>query len=141
MKSLNKILIVAVILLLAIDVEILDDKTEAQAEPLITHAQDVWINALEWCESRGKPSAINPKDKDNTPSYYSFQFKPGTFKDLGEKYGVIEKDLSEKELSELIKEQPLQREIVENMINDKSIVWAKQFPDCVKNKIGQPPRY
>lgn len=116
-------------------------KAEIEPGPLVTHAQDVWINALEWCESRGKESAVNPNDKDNTPSYYSFQFKPGTFRYYGELYGVINKGFTDEEIMELIKDQKLQRKIVEYMVNDKSVVWEQQFPDCVKRKIGKPPVY
>ena len=111
-----------------------------EEKPTITHAQDVWISSLEWCESKAKPTAINPKDKDGTPSYYSFQFKPYTFKSYGELYGVIEKGLSVEKRAELIKSQPLQRKIVENMVNDKKVVWMQQFPGCVK-KLGYPPKY
>lgn len=112
-----------------------------EVKPIVTHAQDVWISALEWCESKGVEEAINPKDRDGTKSFYSFQFKPGTFRSYGEKYGVIKKGLSEEKIRELMKSQELQRKIVENMINDKSVRWAQQFPDCVKNKIGYPPKY
>lgn len=141
MKTLNKILIVIILLLLLVDIETLNQEEVAIAGPQITHAQDVWISALEWCESRGKPEAINPNDKDNTPSYYSYQFKPGTFRYRGEKYGVIEKGLPEAELRELMKSQTLQREIVKHMILDKTVKWEYEFPDCVKRKIGFPPNY
>lgn len=110
-------------------------------KPLVTHAQGVWISALEWCESRGKVTAINPKDRDNTPSYYSFQFKPGTFKYYGERYEVIEKELSNEVIMEQMKLQEKQKEIVEHMVADqKNIEWSHQFPDCVK-KLGKPPVY
>ena len=89
-----------------------DEKTQVSAYDTLTHQQKVWINALEWCESRGKKDAINPNDLDNTPSYYSFQFKPSTFKQYGEKYGVIKKDLSEEEINIVLKDHYLQREIV-----------------------------
>lgn len=110
------------------------------AEPL-SHAQETWLSALEWCESRGKPSAINPMDSDGTPSYYSFQFKPGTFRWLGEKYEVISKGQSDIALMSLMKKTELQRQIVSRMIKDKDIDMSDQFPDCVLNKIGFPPAY
>ena len=116
-----------------------EDYVKAE-EPIITHAQDVWISALEWCESRGNITAINPKDKDNTPSYYSFQFKPSTFRLYGEQYSIVEKGKSDKQIMELLKDQVLQRKIVENMVNDKGVIWKQQFPDCVK-KLGIPPKY
>ena len=104
----------------------------------ISHRQTVWIYALEWCESRGVESAINQKDKDNTPSYYSFQFKPGTFQYYGEKYGVVEKQKME-ETMETMKNRDLQEKIVEGMMFDKEVVWRHEFPDCVK-KLGLPPK-
>lgn len=45
----------------------------------LKHRQEVWISALEWHESRGRNSALNPKDRDGTPSYSNFQWKPSTF--------------------------------------------------------------
>ena len=117
-------------------------ETYIAPEPdLVTHAQKVWISALEWCESRGKPSAVNAKDLDGTPSYYSFQFKPGTFRYYGEKYNVIEKELSDEAIMEKMKSQELQQLIVENMVADsKNIKWEQQFPWCVK-KLGRPLVY
>lgn len=40
--------------------------------PKLTHQQEVWIYALEFCESRGNTEAINPKDLDGTPSYGAY---------------------------------------------------------------------
>ena len=77
-------------------------------------------------------------DKDGTPSYYSFQFKPGTFRGYGEQYGVIKKGLTQAELMELLKSYELQKEIVGYMILDPGINWLQQFPDCVR-KNGLPP--
>jgi hypothetical protein len=113
------------------------EKKQVSAYDSLNHQQQVWINALEWCESKGNKGAINPNDVDNTPSYYSFQFKPSTFKYYGEKYGVIESDLSSSVIGELIKDHFLQREIVAGMLNDKSVVMRKQFPMCVKS-LGLP---
>lgn len=107
---------------------------------LLTHAQEIWISALEWCESRGRPEAVNPLDRDGTPSYYSYQFKPSTFRTLGETYGVISKGRSHDEIMELIKDTSLQRAIVRGMIKDTTTVWEQQFPGCVR-KIGRPPQY
>ena len=108
-------------------------------KPILTHQQDVWRSALEWCESRGVKNAINPKDKDGTASYYSWQFKPSTFKAFGIKYGVLPKETTNAQIPELIKDYQLQKDIVGYMILDKSTRWEQQFPDCVKKKIGRPP--
>jgi len=108
-------------------------------KPTLTHQQDIWRSALEWCESRGVKNAINPKDKDGTASYYSWQFKPSTFKTLGIKYGVLPKETTNAQIPELIKDYQLQKDIVGYMILDKSTRWETQFPTCVK-KLGRPPR-
>ena len=108
-------------------------------EPQLTHEQIVWIYALEWCESRGQVGAINEKDLDGTPSYYSYQFKPGTFRGYGELYGVIEEGYSNEEIMTMISSWDLQRQIVEHMVLDETVQWERQFPGCVK-KIGRPPK-
>lgn len=110
-----------------------------EIKPILTHRQMVWSYTLEWCESRGVIEAVNKKDRDGTPSYYSYQFKPGTFRFYGELYGVIPKGLKDEEIMEKIKVYDLQRAIVVEMIlHQEDIDWKNQFPDCVK-KYGKPP--
>ena len=100
-------------------------------EPKLTHQQDVWISALEWCESRGNAEAINPKDLDGTPSYGAFQFKPSTLEMFAKKYGVATTTLMD---------YATQRKVVEQMVLHRDeIKWENQFPWCVK-KLGRPPR-
>lgn len=116
--------------------------TSTSTEPVLTHQQEVYLYALEWCESRGVQTAVNPKDRDGTPSYYSFQFKPDTFKWLVVKYGILNKqdvDTLEK-VKEQMADYELQRRIVKHMLFDKTIRWENQFPDCVNKKIGRPPK-
>lgn len=115
------------------------EEIKLSPKPILTHQQEVWRSALEWCESRGVMVAINPKDKDGTPSYYSWQFKPSTFKDLGILYGVLPKETTNAQIPELLKDYQLQKDIVGFMITDKGTDWEQQFPDCVKRKIGRPP--
>lgn len=103
------------------------------------HVTETWLSALEWCESRGNSFAVNPNDLDGTPSYYSFQFKPDTFKNFGEKYSVIKKDLSDTQIQILMKDTKLQRDIVRFMLDDKSVNMHIQFPDCVR-KLGLPKK-
>lgn len=102
----------------------------------ITHAQKVWLYALEWCESAGRKDNINENDTDGTPSYYSYQFKPSTLQMYGERYGMI----GDEDIMEIIKDYDLQRAIVERMIHDERVRWNREFPGCTK-KIGLPPRY
>lgn len=106
----------------------------------LSHAQEIWISALEWCESRGRPEAVNPMDNDGTPSYYSYQFKPSTFRGLGEAYGLIPKGHTDEEIMTLMKDTALQRAIVRDMIKDKTLDISKQFPGCIA-RIGLPPVY
>lgn len=103
----------------------------ANDEPKLSHRQEVWLNVLEWCESRGNAQAINPEDRDGTPSYGAFQFKPSTLDYYAEMYGVATTTLMDYET---------QRKVVEKMILHRDeINWNKQFPDCVK-KNGLPPK-
>jgi hypothetical protein len=107
--------------------------------PVLSHRQEVWRYVLEWCECRGNHEAINQVDKDGTPSYYAFQFKPSTFRYYGEMYGVIPKGLTQAELMEQLKSYQLQKDIVGYMILDPKVNWYQQFPDCVR-KNGLPPK-
>jgi hypothetical protein len=108
----------------------------------LTHRQETYITALEYCESSGNPDAINPHDSDGKPSYGAFQFRPSTFKWLSIKYEILtEKDLdTDEKVMDKIMDRDIQRSIVEEMVLDSSIKFHKQFPNCVNNKIGQPPR-
>lgn len=103
----------------------------ADAAPLLTHEQLVWLYALEWRESRGKEGAINPKDRDNTPSYGCLQFKPGTFNGYSTQYEVA---------TTSIMSCPEQEAIVAQMILHRDqINWIQQFPLSVK-AMGLPPK-
>lgn len=113
--------------------------TTPEIVPRFTHQQELWLASLEWCESKGDNTAVNPADLDGTPSYYAFQFKPSTFKWLGEKYGVIESGKTHDEVMELMKRYELQKAIVEYMMEDPTTKWSNQFPGCVR-KLGWPPK-
>lgn len=120
-----------------------EPEPEPTPEPLLTHEQTVWMHALQWCESHGNGEAINKVDKDGTPSYYWYQFKPGTFRQYGEKYLLIETGKSDEEIMELMKNYELTYSIMEHMVADPTIT-AKQwryslFPGCTA-KLGTPPR-
>lgn len=109
-----------------------DGANIATSTPQLSHAQQVWISALEWCESRGVENAVNPKDRDGTPSYGSFQFKPSTLVYYAEIYGIA---------TTTVMDAAVQRKVVEAMVLDgKHINWSQQFPDCVLHKVGRPPQ-
>lgn len=110
----------------------------AYVDPL-THRQEVWIDALEWCESKAIDSAINKVDRDGTPSYYNFQFKPDTFEYYGKMYEVLPKEMTAAAARTAMASSTLQMEVVRAMVADsKHIDWHTQFPDCTK-RLGLPP--
>ncbi len=124
-------------------------RQEAKVEPVdqLTHEQRVWLGVLEWCESRGNNKAINPRDRDGTPSYGGFQFKPSTLAYYATMYDVPLKSwhkcdaegsancLDDNELMSY----PIQKSVVEKMIEHRDdIDWGQQFPDCTK-RFGYPP--
>lgn len=106
-----------------------EEPEETTIEVIQSDAREEWLAKLIICESGGRPEAINPKDRDNTPSYGLLQFKPSTFELFSKEYG-IEGELMDPEA---------QKAIVRRMMDDKSVVWEKQFPDCVR-KLGTPPQ-
>ena len=97
---------------------------------ILTDNQRAWLRKLIQCESSGNPKAINPKDRDLTPSYGLLQFKPETFYGFAKQYGIEVTDVMDPDQ---------QIEIVSSMIIDsKNINWAQQFPVC-SARYGQPP--
>ena len=144
----NKIVILLEIISICLIAYLLLTK-KAEGEPLIPqltpyqldliHRQEIWISALEYCESRGLNSALNKKDLDGTPSYSNFQWKPSTLLGFGKQYGLISTDKTIKDVPELLKDYELQRSIVRKMINDPQVKLKGQFPGCVK-KLGLPPK-
>lgn len=104
----------------------------------LTHQQEVWRYALEWCESQGKKGALNPKDLDGTPSHSYFQFKWDTLRFYASRYEMVTNTLSKAQYIELASNWDLISEVVSRMIGDKSVDWSKQFPGCVR-KNGWPP--
>ena len=96
---------------------------------LVTRAQASWLDRLVACESGGDVHAINPKDRDGTPSYGLLQFKPSTFAYFSKAYGISSADYMD---------PVAQRLIVEHMMHDRTVDWHQQFPACV-DKLGLPP--
>jgi len=122
-------------------IEKIDSSPKINIEDVqISHEQEVWIYSLEWCESNGKVTAINPKDNDGTPSYYSFQFKPDTMIEFGIKYEMWDKKIDRDYfLKNILPRYDLQKQIVKNMVLDKTVNFRQQFPACIK-KLGLPPQ-
>ena len=105
--------------------------TKSEVGLHLSHQQQVWLYALECCESRGDPKAVNPKDRDGTPSYGLLQFKPSSFAYFVKLYGLAS-------TSDYM-DPDMQERIVTQMILKGGIEWSHQFPACVK-KLGLPPR-
>lgn len=103
---------------------------------ILTHQQRAWLGALEWCESGGNPKAINPKDKDNTPSYGILQFKPSTFNYFSGLYNITVPIPVAPAMAYMNPE--VQILIVEQMIIREEVNWHQQFPACT-SKLGLPP--
>ena len=101
------------------------------AAPELTSEQQAWLGALEWCESGGNPAAINPRDSDGTPSYGLLQFKPGTYAEFAQLYGLG--------ATTTYMNATVQAEIVTQMIRRGGTDWHHQFPGCTA-KIGLPPQ-
>ena len=107
-------------------------KEVAKNDPsqLSDHQREIWLAVLEWCESRGIPSAINSNDSDGTPSFGAFNFKPDTFREYSLKYKIPGN----------LMDYDAQLAILEQMLDDPTVKWAqKEFPGCIK-KIGLPPK-
>ena len=98
--------------------------------PKLTHAQQVWKHALEWCESGGNPKAINENDLDGTPSYGAWQFKPATLNGFAKQYGIATTTVMDRKVQEAVLDQMI--------LHRNEIKWSQQFPWCVK-KLGYPP--
>lgn len=110
--------------------------TPATSTPALLPSQEVWVQSLRQCESSGNDDAINKVDVDGTSSYGRFQFKPGTYQALIKRYALA--------TSTNVLNGQEQEQIVDRMVLDKSISnheWEyRQFPYCIQNKIGLPPR-
>ena len=105
-----------------------------------THKQIVYRYALEFCESKGDNEAINSEDRDGTASFYAFQWKPETFKTYALRYKLLPEGLEIQDYQNWANDYDLEAEILNRMLNDKKVKWDQEFPDCVSNKIGYPPK-
>jgi len=88
---------------------------------------------------RGRNDALNKVDRDGTPSYSNFQWKPTTLLYYGKMYKLVSASSTVENVPELLRDYDLQRDIVRHMVRDIHINWYQQFPDCVKLKVDLPP--
>ena len=133
MKKILKIVVLSGIIALAMTLSIFTSNSQSVAvvespKDQLSFQQRAWLGALEWCEGRGNPKAINPKDRDNTPSYGLLQFKPATMAMFEKEYNVTGP----------LMDASAQEQVVVEMILSGRKDWSHQFPDCTK-KLGNPP--
>lgn len=107
----------------------------AAKKPTLTHAQDLWLASLEWCESRGNPN-VKVLDSNDKYSYGAFQFQMQTFLWQGKKHGLVATSTTEKQGKTLIYDYGLQRQLVAIMVsNGLEYHWK----NCTR-KIGPYPK-
>ena len=107
-----------------------EDVSVKPPAPTLADRQAAWLAKLVSCESLGDPAAVNPKDRDGTPSYGLLQFKPSTFAMFSRAYGIG--DPSD------YMDPKAQKAIVLRMMRDRTVDWHQQFPVCVQ-RYGLPP--
>lgn len=98
---------------------------------VLSHQQEVWLYSLEWCESRGVPSAINPKDTDGQPRNGAFQFATDTLNYYAQIFKVST-------TSDVLNYTVQKKILTEMILHKDKIKWETQFPSCVK-LLGNPP--
>ena len=84
------------------------------------------------CESGGNPDAINPMDRDGTPSLGLVQFKPSTLYEEGRRYKIFA-DIEPNEIQNIIFDPSIQIAVVSRMIEERGTqrsFWLQQFPGC-----------
>ena len=111
--------------------QVMATSTPETVKDILTPEQRAYLGALEWCESRGKPGAINPKDSDGTPSFGILQFKPSSYAYFESRYDLA--------TTTSYMDKDGQEAIVEQMMIRNDVTWTHQFPGCV-HKLGTPPQ-
>lgn len=107
-------------------------KATIEYSPEPPYSQQKFLDALIRCESGGNPNAINPKDRDGTPSLGVLQFKPSTLYYFAHvKYKILP-DIEEEEIMNLIFDPDLQIRVAKLMILDPQVDLSRQFPDCYR---------
>lgn len=103
--------------------------TSTPEAPQLNRQQKAWLGALEWCESKGKAGAVNPKDSDGTPSYGLLEFKPSTYALFAKAYGLA---------STTDYMNPDGQEAIVTQMILRGVNLRHQFPACT-TKLGLPP--
>lgn len=99
------------------------------------------VVALGQCESHGDPAAVNPIDRDGTPSNGKYQFKRGTWRAYVLKYKLWGSDQWEPaDFENTLFSGYHQDYVVRLMFTDPQVNLQWEFPACSK-KLGLPKNY
>ena len=98
-------------------------KEEIKMVETIDYPKEAWLYSLMRCESEGNPTATNPRDLDNTPSYGCYQFKPKTIRYFGVKYGLLPDNLEEVDYINWAYDCKMSKRIVEKMLDDLGVKY------------------
>lgn len=99
-------------------------------------ALDLWLEKLAEVESHGR-DRIKILDVNGKFSYGCLQFQEWTFRNYGQKYGVL-KDAADWESK--IYDCSVQKLIAKNMIRDNYVLWQSWYTSVVIRDLGLPPR-
>ena len=137
MKKIKFVLVLA-ILAIAISKFGVSRLTYVRAEDsVLTHQQEVYIHAIEFCESHGKEN-IKIMDSNNRYSYGVLMFQVETFLREGKKYGIIDEDTTSKQGEKLIYNVDLQEKIAHQMLlNGGERNWYNCWKQKLKTKYPQ----
>lgn len=118
-----------------------DPLPEAKYIMPLPEALNAKIELLAACESSGNPTALNPKDRDGTPSHGKYQFKIDTWKRYNRKYNLFPwRGWSEEQWYATMYDGYYQDLIVRAMFQDPAVNLHTEFPDCSR-KHKFPARY
>lgn len=100
-----------------------------------THRQQVYLQALQFCESSGRVD-IKILDSNHKYSYGGLMFQMSTFLSQGKKYGLINDSTGPTEGEKLIYDIELQEAIAHRMLLDGG---ERNWYVCTK-KLGSYPK-
>ncbi len=108
-----------------------EDLSSAHSSPL-----DLWLEKLIVLESNGRKN-IKILDHNGEHSFGCLQFQKETFEEFGLKYKLIAPD---DEITDLLYDCQLQKEIAKKMIEDNYNNWRRWYTSVKIKKLGLPPK-
>ena len=112
--------------------------SEVKVEYTVTetrHSKQDFIDFLIQCESGGNDKAINPRDRDGSPSWGLLQFKPDTLYKYVKRYSILP-SIESQEIMNVIFDGELQVRVLKEMLEDPAVDWYREFPDCYRRWIA-----